>query len=42
MLTKDGFGVTKKFIDYAAPLVGPMPAYSTLKNKLVKPPRRRK
>ncbi len=41
MLTKDGFYVTKKFLDYAAPLVGPMPAYAALKNKLVKPSKKK-
>ncbi len=31
MLSKDGFFVTKKFYDYAAPLVGPMPEMASLK-----------
>lgn len=29
-ITEDGFGATKAFLDYVEPLVGPMPAYSTL------------
>lgn len=32
-ITKDGFGVTKAFHDYAAPLVGPLPSYSSLAAK---------
>lgn len=39
MITRDGFFVTKKFYDYAAPLVGPMPKHVSLKNKKAKPPR---
>jgi len=39
MITRDGFFVTKKFYDYAAPLVGPMPKYVSLKNKPAKPPK---
>jgi ATP-dependent phosphofructokinase / diphosphate-dependent phosphofructokinase len=37
MLTKDGFFVTKKFFDYAAPLVGEMPKVATLKFAKAKP-----
>ena len=29
-ISKDGFGVTKAFLDYAAPLVGPLPEYASL------------
>lgn len=29
-ITKDGFGVTQAFLDYARPLIGAMPQYSTL------------
>lgn len=36
MITKDGFFVTKKFFDYAAPLVGKLPTYATLKNRLAR------
>ena len=36
-ITKDGYGVTKAFLDYAAPLVGPMPSYSSLVAKRAKP-----
>ena len=36
-ITKDGFGVTKAFLDYAAPLVGPLPTYSSLAAKKAKP-----
>jgi 6-phosphofructokinase 1 len=36
-ITKDGFGVTKAFLDYASPLIGPLPAYSSLKSKRAKP-----
>lgn len=35
-ISKDGFYVTKAFIDYARPLVGPMPAYVRLKGTMVK------
>lgn len=35
-ITKDGFGVTKAFLDYAAPLVGPLPTYSSLAAKRAK------
>lgn len=35
-ITKDGFGVTKAFLDYAAPLVGPLPTYSSLAAKKAK------
>ncbi|MDB5347387.1 MAG: phosphofructokinase [Schlesneria sp.] len=35
-ITKDGFGVTKAFLDYAAPLVGPLPSYSSLAAKKAK------
>ncbi|MCD6405132.1 MAG: diphosphate--fructose-6-phosphate 1-phosphotransferase [Planctomycetes bacterium] len=41
MLTRDGFFVTKKFYDYAEPLVGPMPAYATLKNAKARASRKR-
>lgn len=33
MITPDGMYVTKAFLDYARPLVGPMPKYVTLKSK---------
>lgn len=36
-ITKDGFGVTKAFLDYAAPLVGPLPVYASLAAKKAKP-----
>jgi len=36
-ITKDGYGVTKAFIDYATPLVGPLPSYSSLAAKRAKP-----
>ena len=36
-ISKDGFGVTKAFLDYAAPLVGPLPTYSSLAAKRAKP-----
>lgn len=36
-ITKDGFGVTKAFLDYAAPLVGPLPTYATLAARRAKP-----
>jgi 6-phosphofructokinase 1 len=36
-ITKDGFGVTKAFIDYAAPLVGELPTYASLAAKRAKP-----
>ncbi len=36
-ITKDGYGVTKAFIDYASPLVGPLPSYSSLAAKRAKP-----
>jgi ATP-dependent phosphofructokinase / diphosphate-dependent phosphofructokinase len=32
-ITKDGFGVTKAFLDYAAPLVGELPQYASLAAK---------
>lgn len=35
-ITKDGFGVTKAFLDYAAPLIGPLPTYATLAAKRAK------
>ena len=35
-ITKDGFGVTKAFLDYAAPLVGSLPTYATLAAKRAK------
>lgn len=35
-ITKDGFGVTKAFLDYAAPLVGPLPTYASLTAKKAK------
>ena len=41
MITRDGFFVTKKFYDYAAPLVGTMPKYVSLDNKKAKPPKGR-
>ncbi len=41
MLTRDGFFVTKKFYEYAMPLVGPMPTYATLKNIKARVPRKR-
>ena len=36
-ISKVGFGVTKAFLDYAAPLVGPLPTYSSLAAKRAKP-----
>lgn len=36
-ISKDGFGVTRAFLDYAAPLVGPLPTYSSLVAKRAKP-----
>lgn len=36
MLTPDGFFVSKKFFDYAAPLVGKLPEYVRLKGVIVK------
>lgn len=36
-ITKDGFGVTKAFHDYAAPLVGPLPTYVSLAAKKSRP-----
>jgi ATP-dependent phosphofructokinase / diphosphate-dependent phosphofructokinase len=36
-ITKDGFGVTKAFLDYAAPLVGELPAYVSLAARRAKP-----
>lgn len=36
-ITKDGFGVTKAFVDYATPLVGPLPSYSSLAARRAKP-----
>ncbi len=35
-ITKDGFGVTKAFLDYAAPLVGELPKYASLAAKRAK------
>jgi len=35
-ITKDGFGVTKAFLDYITPLVGPLPGYSMLAAKRAK------
>lgn len=35
-ISKDGFGVTKAFLDYAAPLIGPLPDYSSLSTKRAK------
>ena len=35
-ITKDGFGVTKAFLDYAAPLVGELPKYASLAAKKAK------
>jgi len=35
-ISKDGFYVTQKFIDYAAPLVGELPGYVQLKGNLAK------
>lgn len=35
-ITKDGFGVTKAFIDYATPLVGELPRYVSLVAKRAK------
>lgn len=35
-ITKDGFGVTKAFLDYVTPLVGTLPSYSTLAAKRAK------
>ena len=36
-ITKDGYGVTKAFLDYAAPLVGELPTYVSLAAKRAKP-----
>lgn len=36
-LTKDGFGVTKAFLDYASPLVGELPSYASLAAKRARP-----
>lgn len=36
-ISKDGFGVTKAFLDYARPLVGSLPTYSALAAKRAKP-----
>lgn len=36
-ITKDGFGVTKAFLDYVTPLVGPLPSYASLVAKRAKP-----
>lgn len=36
-ITKDGFGVTKAFLDYATPLVGELPKYVSLAAKRAKP-----
>ncbi|MHC4713406.1 MAG: diphosphate--fructose-6-phosphate 1-phosphotransferase [Planctomycetota bacterium] len=41
MITADGFFVTKKFFDYAAPLVGPMPKYVSLRNAPARPAKRK-
>ena len=35
-ITKDGFGVTKAFLDYLQPLVGELPTYATLAAKRAK------
>ena len=35
-ITKDGFGVTKAFLDYLHPLVGELPTYATLAAKRAK------
>ena len=35
-ISKDGFGVTKAFLDYAAPLVGELPKYASLAAKRAK------
>lgn len=35
-ITKDGFGVTKAFIDYVTPLIGPLPTYASLAAKRAK------
>jgi 6-phosphofructokinase 1 len=35
-ITKDGFGVTKAFLDYIQPLIGPLPTYATLAAKRAK------
>jgi 6-phosphofructokinase 1 len=37
MISADGFFVTKAFYQYVAPLVGPLPAYATLKLTPAKP-----
>lgn len=36
-ITKDGFGVTKAFLDYLQPLIGALPTYSSLAAKRAKP-----
>jgi len=36
-MTKDGFGVTPAFLDYAAPLIGELPCYASLTAKRAKP-----
>lgn len=36
-ITRDGFGVTKAFLNYAAPLIGPLPSYSSLVAKRARP-----
>lgn len=36
-ISKDGFGVTKAFLDYVRPLVGPLPTYTALAAKRAKP-----
>ena len=36
-ISKDGFGVTKAFLDYLRPLVGPLPTYASLAAKRAKP-----
>ena len=35
-ISRDGFGVTKAFLDYLQPLVGPLPTYATLAAKRAK------
>jgi len=37
MISPDGFFVTKSFYEYAAPLVGPLPAYTNLRLAPAKP-----
>ena len=35
-ISKDGFGVTKAFLDYCKPLLGPIPEYANLTIKRAK------